>query len=29
VPNGPQQRPRATGVECKQNGHAGSAACGG
>jgi hypothetical protein len=28
-PNGPQQRPRDTGVICKHNGIAGSAACGG
>jgi hypothetical protein len=27
--NDPQQRPRATGVICKQDGLAGSAACGG
>jgi hypothetical protein len=26
--NAPQQRPRATGVKCKQSGIAGSAACG-
>ena len=29
TPNGPQRRPRAIGVICKQNGRAGSAACGG
>ncbi len=28
LPKGPQQRPRATAVECKQTGLAGSAACG-
>src|SRR5579872_6649712 len=29
LPNGPQQRPRATGVNCKHGGLARSAACGG
>src|SRR5689334_536696 len=29
MPNAPQQRPRATGVRCKQSGIAGSAGCGG
>ncbi len=28
-PNDPQQRPRAAGVICKQDGRAGSAGCGG
>jgi hypothetical protein len=28
MPNAPQQRPRATGVECEQGGLAGSAGCG-